>query len=309
MAGLPLWQLLNRRQPFADGDPSGAAQLQQSSGQVIGQSLIDFWNRAAATASQGLQDEPYCPPAPAWSLWLTGRQLPQYSPSSAAAGPTAVPPGESPIPPADAATVAPIPSTPSASPSAGPAIGDFTVGYESPFEDSDFLPQFEPRRTIGDFTLGSESPFEDSEFLPQFEPSTSDKERNVLGDFSKGRHDPFVNFQIDSLRKAGCIVESHVPLGVMNDPRTAIADWMHKCFYNVLPVVGEGKTGLTPELRRNQPFVYEQVAAGNGTSSSPKVRSFGLIPGTQFPPLQVMRSWSPWHGAPIQNDYPFGGAP
>jgi hypothetical protein len=208
---------------------------------------------------------------------------PPAMPGSSNSWPDQPPSGVDDGPAADATAAVPAPSASSASPAAG--------------------------RTIGDFTVGSESPFEDSDFLPQFEPSTSDEERDFRGDFSKGRHDPFVDFQIDSLRKAGCIVEPHVPLGVMHDPRTAIADWMHKCFYNVLPVVGEGKTGLSPKLRRDQPFVFEQVGAGNGTSWSPKVRSFGLIPGTQFPPLPLMRSWSAWHGAPIQTDYPFGGAP
>jgi hypothetical protein len=51
MAAFSLWQLLNQRQPFAGNDLSDAAQQQQSSGQAIGQSLIDFWNRAQDDAS------------------------------------------------------------------------------------------------------------------------------------------------------------------------------------------------------------------------------------------------------------------
>jgi hypothetical protein len=51
MAPFTLWQLLNQRQPFPDDESSEAAQQQPSTGQAIGQSLIDFWNHAQADSS------------------------------------------------------------------------------------------------------------------------------------------------------------------------------------------------------------------------------------------------------------------
>jgi hypothetical protein len=51
VAAFSLWQLLNQRQPITDNGSSQAAQQQQLPGQPIGQSLIDFWNRAQQHAS------------------------------------------------------------------------------------------------------------------------------------------------------------------------------------------------------------------------------------------------------------------
>jgi hypothetical protein len=48
MAAFSLWQLLNQRHPFPGDDPSDPAQQRQASGQAIGQSLNDFWDRAQA---------------------------------------------------------------------------------------------------------------------------------------------------------------------------------------------------------------------------------------------------------------------
>jgi hypothetical protein len=164
--------------------------------------------------------------------------------------------------------------------------------------------------SIGDFTIGSTSPFEDSHFLPRFEAArTPEQEREFPGDYSNGRHRPFIDFQIDSLRKAGCTVEPNMRLGSLDDPRIAIADWMHQCFDQTVPTVGEGKTGRGREFSTNQNVVYPAVASGRGYSPSPRIATFGFTPWSQLPPLPVMRSWSPWHGAPIREDYPFGGAP
>jgi hypothetical protein len=52
-----LWQLLNQRQPFP-GDNSSDPDPQQSSGQAIGQSLVDFWNRAQDDGLDHLIDHP-----------------------------------------------------------------------------------------------------------------------------------------------------------------------------------------------------------------------------------------------------------
>jgi hypothetical protein len=366
MAAFSLWQLLNQRHLFPGDDPSDPAQQQQASGQAIGQSLSDFWDRAQAGP---LDDRVWRPGSLDGASFLQPMPLPNYVGDSANDGDLPLlmplgggyPPAASNDPQPDGQpwtaqsrdpnihsaglerpaidffkyglpalgaaleallkgrksrpqTSSPPPATPdpaNRSPNQPPTINDDNAAADTTTTvPAPSVSSASPSagRTIGDFTVGSESPFEDSDFFDHFEPTTSDEEREFRGDFSRGRHAPFVQFLIDSLRKAGCTVESHVPLGVMNDPRTAIADWMHQCYYKDPPTVGEGKTGLSRELRRNQPFVYEQAAAGNGTSWSPKVRSFGLIPGTQFPPLPVMRSWSPWHGAPIQDDYPFGGA-
>lgn len=219
-------------------------------------------------------------PAPAPSLPQSTLPSPPYP------DPAAPSPGQSPAAidgSGDADTAVPVPSSPSASPSAG--------------------------QTIGDFTVGSESPFEDSDFLPRFDTAEPQQRMSFPGDYSRGRHNPFVNFQIDSLRKAGCIVEPNMRLGSLDDPRIAIADWMYKCFDNTVPTVADGKTGRWGKFTTNQNVVYPAVAAGRGYSPSPRIESFGYMPWSQLPPLPVMRSWSPWHGAPVMDDYPFGGGP
>ena len=206
-----------------------------------------------------------------------------------------------PPPPIDSQTIPPVP--PFSVPDESTPSGGTPDGTGNP-SASPSLP-----RTIGDFTVGSESPFEDSDFLPRFDVATPEPMMSVRGDYSNGRHDPFVNFQIDSLRKAGCNVEPKMGLGSLDDPRIAIADWMHQCFDNTVPTVGEGKTGRWGRFTTNQNVVYPAVAAGRGYSTSPRIARFGFEPYSQLPPLPVMRSWSPWHGAPVMDDFPFDGAP
>jgi hypothetical protein len=49
VAGLPIWRFLNQKAPVDDND-SGSPEQSQTNGQNIGQSLIDFWNRAQQDA-------------------------------------------------------------------------------------------------------------------------------------------------------------------------------------------------------------------------------------------------------------------
>ena len=74
MAGLPIWHFLNQKIPVDDND-SGSPQQSQTNGQSIGQSLIDFWNRAAAGFGTSNGNFSCLPPTESW-LRERGQSLP-----------------------------------------------------------------------------------------------------------------------------------------------------------------------------------------------------------------------------------------
>src|SRR5260370_33659877 len=143
MAGLPLWQFLNQKAPVDDND-SGSPQQSQTNGQSIGQSLIDFWNRAAAGFGTSNGNFSCLPPTESW-LREHGQSLPSYpSPSPGLGVPPApfVPPNYLP------STASPDPAPPKSTEATAPRtigqIPDLARPF-NPFDPRDLAgPTIEP---------------------------------------------------------------------------------------------------------------------------------------------------------------------
>jgi hypothetical protein len=109
----------------------------------------------------------------------------------------------------------------------------------------------------------------------------------VAGDFSRGLHKAITDYEIDSFRKKGCLVEPNIRFGVAPWSPNAIADYVKRCQSDLGPIVHDVKTGDSGSLTKNQRKVYPAIVAGNAYSPSPGIGTFGFPMYQTLPPMPV----------------------
>jgi hypothetical protein len=323
MAAFSLWQLLNQRQAFDDGDDSDPAEQRQAAGQAIGQSLVDLWNRADADAT-GRGSDRVDPDAYPYLNHLV-----YYPP----------PPGTPPIEPQllpyrpsdrfgiDFATL----GTPLAAENWAPYPGDSRAGG-MPGQAGDpniILAQSQAARRKAVEAAGAAAAaaaewarqqadrlWKSAPPLPSDQPNTSstapdttfvpeeldDPEIDPRGELDplsqidartqyQKRHDALQRTLADAAKARGCDVITEVPFGIWENPRPpGRPDILFRCPPDD-PAVQEVKVAKRWRLSDAQEEIYPAIEEGRSYSPDPRIEQMGLVPNTRLRPLKVLRAY------------------